>query len=46
MRTSLFLLSVLPFITEALHAQPSQEPVRLTDLLKIQTVGDIHLNKD
>lgn len=39
---------VLPalLITSAVFAQPTQEPVRLTDLLKIKTVGDIHLNKD
>jgi len=45
MRNIHYLLPSL-LITTALCAQPAQEPVKLTDLLKIHTVGDIHLSKD
>lgn len=46
MRNLHFLLPVLMLTTLAPHAQSQQEPVRVTDLLKIKTVGDIHLDKD
>lgn len=45
MRNIHYLLSSL-LITTAVCAQPAQESVRLTDLLKIRTAGDIHLDKD
>ncbi|HXB95715.1 MAG TPA: prolyl oligopeptidase family serine peptidase, partial [Puia sp.] len=46
MRNLRCLLPALVLITLALRAQSQQEPVKATDLLKIKTVGDIHLNKD
>jgi dipeptidyl aminopeptidase/acylaminoacyl peptidase len=46
MRNLHFLLPSLLLITLALRAQSPQEPVKVSDLLKIKTVGDIHLDKD
>lgn len=31
---------------QSLQAQESKEPVKVTDMLKIKTVGDIHLSPD
>jgi dipeptidyl aminopeptidase/acylaminoacyl peptidase len=45
MRFLLLLLTGLTFSAPALQAQ-TKEPVKVTDMLKIKTVGDIHLNKD
>lgn len=46
MRNLYLLLPALLLITIVPHAQSPQEPVKVTDLLKIKTVGDIHLSKD
>ena len=45
MRFLLFLLPRLILTAPALLAQ-TKEPVKVTDMLKIKTVGDIHLTKD
>ena len=46
MRSSRFQLSILLLFTAAIHAQSPQEPIKITDLLKIRTVGDVHLSVD
>jgi dipeptidyl aminopeptidase/acylaminoacyl peptidase len=47
MRLSLYLLTALSLTAPALQAQTPQakEPIKVTDLLKIKTIGEIHLSK-
>jgi len=42
----LLLIFYLSSATSALYAQSGKEPVKVTDLLKIRSVGEIKLNKD
>ena len=44
MRKTTHLFLVLALFTVGAHAQ--KQPVKLTDMLKIKTVGEIHLSKD
>ena len=47
MRLSLYLVAMLALAAPALQlqAQQTKEPIKLTDLLKIKTIGEIHLSK-
>lgn len=46
MRNLYRLLPILLLIPATMRAQSLQESVKVTDLLKIRTVGDVHLTRD
>src|SRR5580704_9983133 len=46
MRITLLLIEVLLTALPSLRAQNAKEPIQVTDMLKIATVGDIHLSPD
>jgi len=46
MRKSLTIIAALLATLPCLRAQVGKEPVKVTDMLKIATVGDVHLSPD
>ncbi|HLZ87317.1 MAG TPA: S9 family peptidase, partial [Puia sp.] len=45
-RQILITTSILALFTLTLHAQPQKENIKVTDLLRIKTVGEVRLNKE
>jgi dipeptidyl aminopeptidase/acylaminoacyl peptidase len=45
-RISTRILVLIAVIALAVRVQAQKEPIKVTDLLRIRTAGDVHLNKD